>query len=330
MARPALTLATLTALTCLPACENETAAAAPSQGAPTQRSDAPAGMVWIAGAKFGMGSSAPGAAVDERPVHDVEVSGFWIDTHEVTVREFAQFVAATGYVTTAERSLDGEPPSSQLFEPPGDAQPADLANWRSWWTVVPGADWRHPEGPGSGIEGREDHPVVHVSWVDANEYARWRGKRLPTEAEWERAARARTLENDGSAHLVAAPDTCCGNIWQGSFPHVDAGDDGHRGTAPVGTYEANALGVHDMAGNVWEWCSDRYGAMTYFERFAAGGVARDPGGAPESGPGLVERVLRGGSFLCSDVYCTGYRPTARMRASDRSSFGHVGFRCVKS
>lgn len=295
---------------------------------PASPPDAPAGMAWIPGATFEMGSSAEGAAADERPTHPVRVSGFFLDRREVTVREFEAFVAATGHVTTAERSIHGAPPSSLLFRPP-DSPAEGNDDWRTWWTPCAGADWRHPEGPGSTTNGREDHPVVHVSWEDATAYAHWCGKRLPTEAEWELAARAGRLEHDDPS-LVSVPDTCCANIWHGAFPAVDEGKDGYRGTAPVGTLAANALGVHDLAGNVWEWCGDRYDRLTYFERFATGKVSVDPTGTDENAPGRIERVLRGGSFLCSDVYCTGYRPTARMSATPDSSFAHTGFRCAHS
>ncbi len=268
-----------------------------------------------------MGSSADGAAADERPVHDVRVSPFWIDVHEVTVREFAEFVAATGYVTTAEREGN-----SLVFRPPEGANVRDF-DWSTWWEPCQGADWRHPDGPDSTIVGKEDHPVVHVSWIDATRYAEWKGLRLPTEAEWEFAARGGRDRSDPT--LRDAPDACCANIWQGEFPSENTVADGYRTTSPVGALDANAFGVHDMAGNVWEWCADRYGRMTYLDRFAMGAISVDPRGVPENVGGRVERSLRGGSFLCSDVYCTGYRPSARMHATPESSFSHTGFRCVR-
>lgn len=297
---------------------------------------APDGMVWVPGATFIMGSSDDAAAADERPAHAVQVHGFWLDAREVSVRQFAEFVSATGYVTTAERpGPGGAPPFSLVFRPPPAARAADF-DWRSWWSPLPGADWRHPEGPGSGTQGREDHPVVHVSWADALAYARWRGRRLPTEAEWERAARADRLGRR-DASLVTPPEACCGNIWQGAFPLVDSAEDGFgQGTAPVGSFTPNALGLHDLAGNVWEWCDDRYDARSYLERFARSAAPEiDPHVTAPAELGAkshsdLERVLRGGSYLCSDVYCTGYRPTARMHATPDSSFAHTGFRCARS
>jgi formylglycine-generating enzyme required for sulfatase activity len=237
---------------------------------------APDGMVWIEGGTFGMGSAD--GAPDERPVHRESVGGFWLDRTEVTNAEFARFVAATGYVTVAERLG-----TSLVFVP----------RERGWWQPTTGASWRHPLGPGSIAPGK--HPVVHVAWEDADAYARWAGKRLPTEAEWEFAARG------------SRP----GNIWQGRFPIENTCDDGFAGTAPVGSFPANERGLADMAGNVWEWCADAY--RRYDE--------------PSGGP---NRAMRGGSFVCSEGFCTGYRPTARMKSSPDSSFSHTGFRCAKS
>ncbi len=290
---------------------------------------APRGMVWVPGATFLMGSDAEGALPRERPVHPVAVDGFWMDATEVTNRQFAAFVAATGYVTTAEQPFaveggEARAAGSLVFRVDQDFQVGDPLEFRRWWVWREGTDWRHPEGPGSDLEGRQDHPVVHVSHHDARAYAVWAGKRLPTEAEWERAARGDLLRRE--AALSARPEPCCANIWQGVFPQIDEGADGHRGLAPAASYPANALGLHDLAGNVWEWVADVYSADTYRELALRGEVAADPRG-PERGP---ERTLRGGSFLCSDVYCTGYRPTARMAATPDSSFGHVGFRCVRS
>jgi len=309
------------------------------------RSDATAteGMVWIPGGSFAMGSALRGSLPDEQPVKSVRVSGFWMDATEVTNAQFAAFVAATGYRTTAESPVDAEalraamPPDAPAPDPallvPGSlvfvAPPEGERSF--WWEYRPGADWRHPEGPQSSLDGRDDHPVVHVSWDDANAYAAWAGKRLPTEAEWERAARggldaAPFVWGDeklpGGAHRA--------NIWQGRFPWNDDQADGFHGTAPTGSFAANGYGLYDMAGNVWEWCADWYRSDAYALREDG---ARDPQGPADSfdpqEPWAAKRVTRGGSFLCSDVYCIGYRPSARMKTTPDTSLQHTGFRCVK-
>jgi len=305
------------ALLALAACSRET----PGDGPP---GPAPAGMVWVPPGSFAMGSIA--GAPDEAPVHRVTLSGFWMDATEVTNAAFARFVEDTGYVTVAERvptadELPDVPPErrvlgSLVFSPPDRIVP--LNDPSRWWRFVPGASWRRPEGPGSDLAGRQRHPVVHVAWEDAAAYARWAGKALPTEAQWEYAAReaGRRPHNERVAAV---------NIWQGRFPVEDRADDGFAGTAPVGSFAPNALGLFDMAGNVWEWCRDRYDARAY-ER--AGRVDPTGPGPDADGPHAPERVLRGGSFLCSDVYCTGYRPTARMSSSPDTGLAHTGFRCV--
>jgi formylglycine-generating enzyme len=292
-------------------------------------------MVWIPGGTFWMGSED--GEKDELPVHEVTVKGFWMDKTEVTNEQFAQFVRATSYITVAERKPDpkdfpgAEPddlvPGSIVFSPPPGEVP--LHNHYAWWRYVPGANWRHPEGPQSNINGRERHPVVHVCWEDAAAYAKWAGKRLPTEAEWERAARGgldRQRYGWGSEQKPAGRWNA--NIWQGRFPNENTNEDGFRGTAPVGIYPANGYGLFDMAGNVWEWCADWYRPDYY----AVSPKENPPGPADSydpNEPGVAKRVMRGGSFLCSDLYCIGYRPSARMKSSPDTGLSHTGFRCVK-
>ena len=306
------------------------------------------GMVWIPGGVFRMGGDDPLARPDESPVHEVRISGFWIDATEVTNRQFAAFVDATGYRTVAERPVDWESlreqlppgtpkpdaallaPGSLVFVPP--TGPVDRREVGAWWRWTPGASWRHPEGPGSTIEERADHPVVHVAWEDAVAYAAWAGKRLPTEAEWEFAARGGL---DGAVNVwgdePVDPLRC--NILQGRFPDGDTAEDGFAGTAPVGSFPANGFGLHDMAGNVWEWCADRYDAGAYARRAGAGSPVVDPVGPdrsvdPRMPHAADTRVQRGGSFLCHDSYCASYRPSARMSATPDSAMPHLGFRCV--
>jgi formylglycine-generating enzyme required for sulfatase activity len=311
--------------------------------------DNPSGMVWIPGGKFAMGSDRPDARPDERPVHRVQVSGFWMDACEVTNAQFRAFVKATGYVTTAERPPDLDEIMSQL--PPGTPQPAPedlvagalvfhsterpvpLDDIRQWWTWTPGADWRHPEGPKSTIEGRDEHPVVQVSWDDAVAYARWAGKRLPTEAEWEFAARGGL---DGR-HFVWGNEPVSeehpqANIWQGTFPNQNLKTDGYARTAPVKSFPANGYGLYDMAGNVWEWCSDWYSVNAYARR-AGDEIVDNPAGPERSFDPLRRemplRTHRGGSFLCNASYCASYRPSARMASSPDTGMAHLGFRCVR-
>ncbi len=296
-----------------------------------------------------MGSTDPLARPDEQPVHRVRVSGFWIDRTEVTNRQYDAFVRATGYVTVAERPIvwedlaaqlpPGTPhpgeealrPGSLVFEEP--AEPVPLDRFDLWWVWTPGACWRAPEGPGTDLQGRWDHPVVHVAYEDAAAFAAWAGKRLPTEAEWEFAARG-GLEGApfawGSEPLT--PERC--NVWTGSFPNQNSAADGFARTAPVGSYPANGFGLHDVAGNVWEWCSDFFDPRTYARRAAEGEEAVDPAGPSESvdprAPfSKVSRVQRGGSFLCNDSYCASYRPSARMASAQDTGLSHLGFRCVR-
>jgi formylglycine-generating enzyme required for sulfatase activity len=308
----------------------------------------PPGMVWIPGGEFTMGADSDLAWPDEKPAHRVRVDGFWMDQAEVTNAQFRAFVEATGYLTTAEQapSLDeimsqlppGTPPplrenlvpGSLVFTPP--AGRVRLDDFSQWWTWTKGASWRHPEGPGSTIEGRDDHPVVHVSWDDANAYARWAGKRLPTEAEWEFAARGGL---DGKPYVWGddrPTDTrTFANIWQGEFPHANTAGDGFTGTAPVQSFPRNGYGLYDMAGNVWEWCADWYQRDLYRQR-AGAGLMVNPSGPERSSdptrPFPPQRVQRGGSFLCNDGYCSRYRPSARHGCSPDTGMSHVGFRCV--
>jgi formylglycine-generating enzyme required for sulfatase activity len=308
----------------------------------------PPHMVWIAGGDFTMGSDAADARADEKPPHRVRVDGFWMDETEVSNGEFNRFVEATGYVTTAERKPRWEDLKNQL--PPGSARPADdalvpgsmvftpssepipLNVHARWWRWQPGADWRHPQGPDSSIEGKSSHPVIHVSWEDATAYARWAGKHLPTEAQWEFAARG-GLERKPYVWGDEAPsiDPSRANIWQGRFPIADLGSDGFAGTAPVKSYPPNGYGLYDMAGNVWEWVADWYRADTYQGR-AGRGLIANPLGPQDSfdpqEPYTSKRVIRGGSFLCNDSYCSGYRPSARMKTDPLTGLSHTGFRCV--
>src|SRR5262245_11166444 len=258
----------------------------------------PPGMVWIPGGVFTMGSDDELAWPDEKPAHRARVAGFWMDETEVTNAQFGAFVEATGYVTTAEKPVDADevlrqsppgtppPPKEKLLPgalvftpPPG---PVGLKDFTQWWKWTPGANWRHPEGPGSGITGKEDHPVVHVSWYDAAAYAKWAGKRLPTEAEWEFAARGGL---DGKTFVWGdekPSDTrIFANVWQGEFPHRNTSLDGHERTAPVRSFAPNGYGLYDMAGNVWEWCADWYQIDLYRHRTGKE-VIDDPAGPPKS------------------------------------------------
>lgn len=309
------------------------------------------GMVWIPGGTFWMGST--NGQTDEQPVHEVEVNGFWMDKTEVSNGQFAKFVKETGYVTVAERKPDAKdfppdvPPENlvpgaivftapsleQVNEwrkedglPPATEYPLD--NHALWWRYVPGANWRHPEGTNSTIAGKEKFPVVQVCWDDAMAYAKWAGKRLPTEAEWERASRGgmdRQPYNWGTNQI---PDgKWQANIWQGNFPVSDRGEDGFKGLAPVASFATNGYGLYDMSGNVWEWCADWYRPDYY-----AQSAVKNPAGPEDSfdpnEPGMPKRVLRGGSYMCSDTYCSGYRPSARMKSSPDTALSHTGFRCA--
>ncbi|MGB8463697.1 MAG: formylglycine-generating enzyme family protein [Terrimicrobiaceae bacterium] len=313
---------------------------------------APEGMVWIPGGEFSMGSEgksegksfcSPATVADALPIHRVYVDAFWMDATDVTNAEFEKFVKATGYVTIAERAPTKEefptaPPEnliagSVVFSP--TRGPVPLDNHFQWWSYVKGANWRHPEGPQSDIKGRENYPVVQIAYPDAFAYAKWAGKRLPTEAEWEYAARGGL---SGKLYIWGDEFKPGGkfmaNTYQGQFPVKDTGEDGFTGIAPVKSFPTNAYGLYDMAGNVWQWCSDWY-RPDHFQQLAdAGGVARNPQG-PEtpfdpSEPSEKKRVHRGGSFLCTDQYCTRYMVGTRGKGEVNTGTNHLGFRCVKS
>ena len=324
----------------------DTAAATPQPPA-----EPPAGMVWIPGGEFSMGCAdprskpygGPDAMGDARPIHRVRVDGFWIDTTEVTNAQFAAFVDATGYVTVAERvprqeDFPDAPPEnlvagSVVFTPPAERVPLD--NHLRWWAYVKDANWRHPLGPDSSIEDHDDFPVVHVAYEDAEAYAKWAGKRLPTESEWEFAARggrAGALYPWGDEFLPEG--RWMANTWQGTFPAENTAADGYPGVAPVAKYPANAYGLHDVSGNVWEWCSDWYRPDTYVELAATGTIASNPQGPTSSydpqEPGQAKRVQRGGSYLCSDQYCARYIVGTRGKGEISSATNHISFRCVKA
>ncbi|HWK62894.1 MAG TPA: formylglycine-generating enzyme family protein [Eoetvoesiella sp.] len=320
---------------------------------------APKDMAWIPGGVFQMGSDSKLAQRNERPEHPVRVHGFWMDVTDVTNDEFAEFVKQTGYVTTAEKKPDWDTIRVQL--PPGTPKPPDsvlvpgamvfvgtrapvnLADYSQWWRYVPGADWRHPQGPGSSIEGKGNHPVVQVSYEDALAYAKWAGKRLPTEAEWEFAARGGLNQATYAWGNELAPDgQQQANYWdskQGAFPVVSPKAGGAHGTMPVGTFPPNGYGLSDMTGNAWQWVSDWY-SSDYFAKQAAlakNGPIDNPQGPAKSfdpsEPGMPvnapKRVIRGGSFLCNESYCLSYRPSARRGSDPASPMSHVGFRLVK-
>jgi formylglycine-generating enzyme required for sulfatase activity len=286
-------------------------------------------MVWIPAGKFWMGSE-DAVFADARPVHEVELDGFWMDKTEVSNAQFARFVEETGYVTYAEGSHDGLKPGSFTFKGPSGPVPMD--NPYKWWVYEEGLNWRHPEGPGSTIEGREQHPVVHVCWHDAVAYAKWAGKRLPTEAEWEYAARGGLDRKRYCWGDELKPGgKWQANVWQGRFPYENTAEDGFKGTAPVASFPANGYGLHDMSGNVWEWCADWYRPDYYLEspsknpQGPAAVTSYDP-----NEPQTPKRVQRGGSFMCSDLYCIRYLPAGRGKGEPNSAAIHVGFRCVRS
>ncbi len=306
------------------------------------------GMVWIAPGTFSMGADNDQARQDEYPKHNVKLSGFFMDVTEVTNEQFAVFVKSTAYKTTAEKDVLWEELKKQL--PTGTEKPTpemlkaaslvfvptqnpvNLDDYSQWWQWTHGANWKHPKGPESNIVGKEKYPVVHISWYDANAYCKWVGKRLPTEAEWEYAARGKMKDNIytwGNERIDSGEIKC--NYWQGSFPNKNENTDGFFGAAPVKSFVANEYGLYDMAGNVWEWCADLYN-NNYYEQFAKAGIANNPRGPIKSydsdEPLIAKRVMRGGSFLCNESYCSGYRVAARMKTSADSGMEHLGFRCV--
>ncbi|QKH38923.1 formylglycine-generating enzyme family protein [Achromobacter pestifer] len=310
----------------------------------------PAGMMWIPAGDFLMGSDSPRSQANERPAHPVRLAGFWIDRDHVTNRDFARFVAATGYVTTAERTPDwdtirvhlpaGTPrparlvPGALVFV--GSSKPVDLNDYARWWRFAPGASWRQPQGPGSDIAGKDEHPVVQVSYEDAQTYAAWAGKRLPTEAEWEYAARGGLEQVDFAWGTNPRPDgKPMARTWDASRAFPMQSPKIMPGTEPVGSYPANGYGVRDMAGNAWQWVADWYRPDAFRQQSQERTVRNPAGPAAPYDPAMVrpeapKRVIRGGSFLCSEDYCEGYRVSARQGQDPYSSASNVGFRLALS
>jgi formylglycine-generating enzyme len=319
--------------------------------APTGTGSPTRTMVWLEGGEFRMGCER--FYPEEGPVHRVTLDGFWIDPRPVTVREFRRFVSETGYVTVAERPLDpadypdADPallvPGSLVFRKATARVP--LSDYQRWWAYVPGASWREPLGPGSDVRGRDRHPVTHVAFEDATAYAEWAGKALPTEAEWELAARggldsalfAWGDEEKPGGRLMA-------NTWQGEFPWQNLKANGYEGTSPVGTFPPNGFGLYDMTGNTWEWTQDLFTARHGGESAGGDGASRDDSGATCCGPARDElgssspgvepderiprRIIKGGSHLCAPSYCLRYRPAARQGEAVDTSTSHLGFRCI--
>ena len=337
----------------IPSCVTLVISVVVSCSAPDQKvtvdGNIPSEMVRVPAGTYQMGGKSDQADKDEFPRHQVEISAFLLDKTEVTNRQFLAFIDATGYKTIAERDINWDELKEQL--PPGTPKPpdsllragslvftptvgpVDLRDYSQWWTWTIGADWRHPEGPDSGIENRMEHPVVHIAWQDAQAYAKWAGKRLPTEAEWEWAAMGGLDDVKypwGNEPAEQAHDKA--NFWQGFFPYNNQVKDGFLGTAPVKSFPENGYGLFDMSGNVWEWCQDKYHYEAY-QQDEKQGVVSNPAGPRESfdpaEPYVPKYVIRGGSFLCNDSYCSGYRVARRMKSSKDSGFNHTGFRCAK-
>jgi formylglycine-generating enzyme required for sulfatase activity len=311
--------------------------------------EAPDGMAWVSGGEFIMGSDDVSATEAEKPAHRVKVAAFWMDEHEVTNAQFRKFVAATDYITVSERPIDWEEmkkqlppntpkpadevlqPGSLVFTPPN--RPVNLQDYSQWWSWVHGADWKHPKGPDSSIEGKDNYPVVHIAYEDATAYAKWAGKRLPTEAEWEFASRGGNKNQPFAWGDELTPDnTYLANFFQGDFPYSNTNDDGFAAAAPVKTFAPNSYGLYDMIGNVWEWSADFYHINAH-AMAAQKDITICPTGPAKSydpnEPFAEKRVIKGGSFLCSDQYCSNYRPSARMATSTDSGQEHLGFRCVQ-
>ncbi|MES2570058.1 MAG: formylglycine-generating enzyme family protein [Verrucomicrobiota bacterium] len=307
-------------------------------------------MVWVPGGESAMGTDEEAAYPVERPAHPVSIDGFWMDETEVTNAQFARFVDATKYVTVAERAPDWEELKKQLppdvAKPPADKLiagslvftapkvPPTRDDITLWWKWTPGANWRHPEGPGSNLEGRQRHPVVHVAWEDAMAYAEWAGKRLPTEAEWEFAARGGLEGMRYAWGNDFRPDgKLMANVWQGTFPNKNTTEDGFERTAPTKSFPSNGYGLYDMIGNTWEWCADWFDATAH-AKLAAKGLCHNPGGPARSfnprEPYRQQRVTKGGSFLCAENYCVNYRPSSRRGTDFDTGMSHLGFRCVRS
>jgi len=306
-------------------------------------------MAFIQGGVFMMGGDNDQAREDEFPKHKVQLNSFFIDKTEVTNSSFRKFIDATGYVTTAEKDVDWNEMKKQL--PPNTTMPdsellkaaslvfvptetqVNLSDYSQWWQWKKGANWKHPQGPESDIIGKDNFPVVQISWDDANAYSKWAGKRLPTEAEWEYAARGgkiNTVYSWGNEFIDSGNFKC--NYWQGSFPNQNDTLDGFYNSSPVKSFLPNGYGLYDMSGNVWEWCSDLYN-YNYYISFPKKSITLNPKGPFKSfdpdEPLIKKRVMRGGSFLCNESYCSGYRNSSRMKSSQDTGMEHVGFRCVK-
>lgn len=299
------------------------------------------GMAWVPAGEYRMGSDHH--YQEEAPAHPVKVDGFWMDVAPVTNAQFRAFVEATGHITFCElppNSADypgADPamlmPASVVFVPPRSR--VDLRNHYQWWQFIAGANWRHPQGPDSSIDGRDDHPVVHVAYADAEAYARWAGKELPTEAEFEWAARGGVEGEYAWGDELTPGGRHLANTWQGEFPWQNLAEDGHVGTSPVGAYPANAYGLHDLIGNVWEWTCDWYRARHPAAAAKACCIPGNPRGAtrdesfdPAQPIRIPRKVMKGGSHLCAPNYCRRYRPAARMAQPVDTSTSHLGFRCV--
>lgn len=307
------------------------------------------GMIWVPGGTFTMGTDETEAYDHERPAHQVKIKGFWMDETEVTNERYQVFVEATGYITVAERKPKWEDLSKQ--SPPGTPAPPDsvlvagalvfnppkqrvmLNDYSQWWRWLPGTDWRHPEGPGSDLEGRMKYPVVHMAYEDAQAYCDWAGKRLPTEAEWEFASRGgKEQQRYAWGNDLKLNGKFMANTFQGSFPNHNSKEDGFEMASPVKSFPPNAYGLYDMIGNLWEWTSDWYD-VTYFQQLARSKVSVNPQGPEKTydpnEPYSIKRVSKGGSFLCADDYCVNYRPSARQGTAFDSGMSNLGFRCVK-
>ena len=324
----------------------------PEQDAVSSDSEqAPEGMVWVAGGTYTIGRVGEHAKFVEGPAYEVHVDGFWMDETEVTNAQFTEFTEATGYLTVAERPVNWEEIKEQL--PPGTAKPhdsilqpgslvfqpnpaANLYDISQWWAWINGADWKHPYGPESSIEGKENHPVVHIAFEDAQAYAEWAGKQLPTEAQWEVAARGGEGNQAFAWGEELTPDgKYLANFYQGRFPDGNAASDGFEKSAPVKSFAPNGYGLYDMIGNVWEWTRDWYRPDTHTKNKESGPRGCFNPQGPEQSydpqePLVPKRVTKGGSYLCSEEYCSNYRPSARMATAFDSGQEHLGFRCIIS